>query len=75
MRPEDRRDGEIADSAGEFGFFSPHSWWPLFTAASVAIVALGVVFAWWLAILGMMFVVLTAFGFVLEYYRGIHIQQ
>jgi len=45
----------------------------LFTAASVGVVALGVVFAWWLAILGMMFVILTAFGFVLEYYRGIHI--
>ena len=39
----------------------------------LAVVALGVVFAWWLAILGMMFVILTAFGFVLEYYRGIHI--
>ena len=35
MRPEDRRDAEISESAGEFGFFSPHSWWPLFTAASV----------------------------------------
>lgn len=72
MRPEDRRDGEIAESAGEYGFFSPHSWWPLFTAASVAVVGLGIVFAWWLAILGLMFVVMTAFGFVLEYYRGVH---
>jgi hypothetical protein len=72
LRPEDRRDGEISEAAGEFGFFSPHSWWPLFTAASVGLTALGVVLAWWLAILGLMFVVLTAFGFVLEYYRGIH---
>ena len=72
LRPEDRRDGDISEAAGEFGFFSPHSWWPLFTAASVALTALGVVLAWWLAILGLMFVVLTAFGFVLEYYRGVH---
>jgi hypothetical protein len=73
LRPEDRRDGEISEAAGEYGFFSPHSWWPLFTAGSVAVVALGAIFAWWLAILGLMFVLLTAFGFVLEYYRGIHI--
>jgi hypothetical protein len=72
MRPEDRPDAEISEAAGEYGFFSPHSWWPLFTAASVATVALGVIFAWWLAILGMMFVITTAMGFVLEYYRGIH---
>jgi hypothetical protein len=25
--PEDNQEGEIADSAGEIGFFSPHSWW------------------------------------------------
>jgi hypothetical protein len=72
LRPEDRPDGEISEAAGEYGFFSPHSWWPLFTAASVAIVGLGVVFAWWLAIAGLMFVVITALGFVLEYYRGVH---
>ncbi len=27
--PEDNLEGEIADRAGELGFFSPHSWWPL----------------------------------------------
>ena len=26
--PEDNLEGEIADRAGEQGFFSPHSWWP-----------------------------------------------
>jgi hypothetical protein len=71
-RPEDRPDADISEAAGEYGFFSPHSWWPLFTAASAAVAALGVVFAWWLAILGLMFVVMSALGFVLEYYRGIH---
>src|SRR5664279_16904 len=50
LRPEDRRDGDISEAAGEFGFFSPHSWWPLFTAASAALTALGVVLAWWLAL-------------------------
>src|SRR5664279_303046 len=72
MRPEDRPDGEISEAAGEYGFFSPHSWWPLFAAASTAVAAVGVAFAWWLAILGLMFVIMSAFGFVLEYYRGVH---
>ena len=27
--PEDNPDAEIYDGAGEYGFFSPHSWWPM----------------------------------------------
>ena len=72
LRPEDRPDADISEAAGEYGFFSPHSWWPLMTAASAAIVALGVVFLWWMVILGLMLVIMSALGFVLEYYRGIH---
>ena len=72
LRPEDREDADIAEAAGEYGFFSPHSWWPLFAAGSAAVAALGVVFAWWLVIIGLMLVIMSAFGFVLEYYRGIH---
>jgi len=33
-RPEDRNDAEIAEGAGELGFFSPGSYWPLGIAAS-----------------------------------------
>ncbi len=40
-RPEDYEDAEIADGAGELGFFSPHSWWPLFIALSASITAVG----------------------------------
>jgi hypothetical protein len=69
-RPEDDKEAEIADGAGELGFFSPHSWWPLFSALAAATAALGVVIGWWMVILGMMFVVLAAIGFVFEYYRG-----
>ncbi len=36
-RPEDRKDGEIADGAGELGFFPPYSWWPLWCAATLGI--------------------------------------
>ncbi len=30
MRPEDDTEAEVSDGTGEIGFFSPHSWWPLF---------------------------------------------
>ena len=30
LRPEDNPQGEIDEGTGELGFFSPHSWWPLF---------------------------------------------
>ena len=72
VRPEDRPNADISEAAGEYGFFSPHSWWPLFTAGAVAIVGFGVALAWWLAIVGLMCVVITSLGFVLEYYRGVH---
>ncbi|MFM1758651.1 MAG: hypothetical protein RL193_1228, partial [Actinomycetota bacterium] len=33
LLPEDNLEAEIADGAGELGFYSPHSWWPLPVAA------------------------------------------
>ena len=39
-RPEDRKDGEIADGAGELGFFPPYSWWPLWCALTLGVVRL-----------------------------------
>src|ERR1700742_3623082 len=32
--PEDYEGAEISDGAGELGFFSPHSWWPIPIALS-----------------------------------------
>jgi len=71
-RPEDRADGEIADSAGEYGFYSPHSWWPLPTAASAAVTTLGFAFGWWISVIGVVALMMSAVGFVFEYYRGYH---
>jgi Cytochrome c oxidase subunit IV len=71
-RPEDRLDGEIDEAAGEFGFYSPHSWWPLPTAGSAAIACLGFAFGWWLTVLGGFMLIASAVGFVFEYYRGYH---
>jgi hypothetical protein len=70
LRPEDNPAGEIAEGTGELGFFSPHSWWPLITGLSAAVAALGVAIGWWLFLIGMLFVLLSAIGFVFEYYRG-----
>jgi hypothetical protein len=69
-RPEDRPEAEIAEGTGELGFFSPHSWWPLITGLSAAVAALGAAVGWWLFLIGMLFVLLSAIGFVFEYYRG-----
>jgi hypothetical protein len=71
-RPEDRVDAEIADGAGELGFFSPHSWWPLFCGLALAVCVLGVIFGWWLFIIGVGMGSVTLTGFIFEYYRGEH---
>ena len=72
-RPEDRRDGEIADGAGEIGFFPPYSWWPLWCGMTLAVcvyaIALG---AWWLFIIGVGLGAVTLSGWIFEYYRGEH---
>ena len=71
-RPEDRSDGEIEDASGEYGFFSPHSWWPLACASAGAVVFLGLVFGVWLFIIGVVYGVIAVLGLVFEYYRGEH---
>jgi len=69
-RPEDEHEGEIYQGTGELGFFSPHSWWPLFVGLSAAVAAAGAAIGWWLFLIGMLMVVLASIGFVFEYYRG-----
>ena len=72
-RPEDRQDAEIADGAGELGFFPPYSWWPLWCAGSLAVIVYGVALgAWWLVIIGVGLGALALSGWVFEYYRGEH---
>jgi hypothetical protein len=71
-RPEDRKDGEIADGAGELGFFPPYSWWPLWCAACAATIVLGIIFGWWLFIIGTVLGVFALSGLIFEYYRGEH---
>jgi hypothetical protein len=71
-RPEDRQDGEIAEGAGELGFFPPFSWWPLYAALAFSTCMLGIIFGWWLFIIGAGFGAVVVCGWVFEYYRGVH---
>ena len=69
-RPEDDQQGEIEQGTGELGFFSPHSWWPLFVGLAAALTAVGVAIGWWLFLIGALALLLAIIGFVFEYYRG-----
>jgi len=72
-RPEDRKDGEIADGAGELGFFPPYSWWPLWCALALGLIVYGTAMsAWWLVIIGFTARAVVTCGFAFEYYRGEH---
>ena len=72
-RPEDRQEGEIAEGAGELGFFPPYSWWPLWAAATAAVGFYALAFgAWWLLAIAMGLASITVSGWVFEYYRGEH---
>lgn len=72
-RPEDRIDGEIADGAGELGFFPPYSWWPLWCALTASVIIYGLAMgAWWLAIIGVGLGAVALSGWIFEYYLGEH---
>jgi hypothetical protein len=70
-RPEDYQDADIADGAGELGFFPPHSWWPILIALSFSTAAIGAAL-WlpWLIVSGVVMVLAAVSGLVFEYYVG-----
>jgi hypothetical protein len=68
-RPSDRGDADIEEGAGELGFFSPHSWWPLIAGAASATVALGLIIGWWLVIIGVVAMMYGTVGILFEYER------
>ena len=72
-RPEDRQDAEIADGAGELGFFPPYSWWPLWCGSTLAVCVFAIAMgAWWLFIMGVGIGALALCGWIYEYYVGEH---
>jgi len=71
IRPEDNAEAEISDGAGERGFFSPSSYWPVGIALAASLAAFGLAFnEWWLFGLGAVAILLTVAGLVFEYHVG-----
>ncbi|AKL65848.1 cytochrome c oxidase subunit 4 [Streptomyces goshikiensis] len=67
---QDNLEAEVADEAGELGFFSPHSWQPLSLAIGGALAFSGVIFGWWLMYFSAPVILVGLWGWVYEYYRG-----
>jgi hypothetical protein len=67
LLPQDNVTAEIADGAGELGFYSPHSWWPLPVALSACAAGLGLLVGWWLTTIALGALFISVFGFALEY--------
>jgi hypothetical protein len=69
-RPEDDPLAPVWAAEGEYGFFSPHSWWPLAVAASTAVLFLGLAVGWWLFTIGILLAGFAIIGWTFEYFRG-----
>ena len=70
-RPEDNPDAEVSDGAGELGFFSPGSYWPVACAASAALTGFALAFFHiWLIVIGIVAILITVGGLVFEYHTA-----
>ncbi|WP_024876094.1 cytochrome c oxidase subunit 4 [Saccharomonospora piscinae] len=70
-RPEDHEDAEISDGAGDLGFFSPGSYWPVGVAAAAALAGVALAFFQvWLIIVSGVALLIAIGGLVFEYHTG-----
>ena len=69
--PEDNLTALISDGAGELGFYSPHSWWPLPVALSMCALKLSLIIGWWLTVISLGALVISIIGMVTEYEKPI----
>jgi hypothetical protein len=69
QRPEDNPEAEISDGAGEVGFFSAGSYWPVAIAASGGLAAVALAF-WqvWLLVVALVLILAAVGGLVFEYH-------
>ncbi|MET9773912.1 cytochrome c oxidase subunit 4 [Streptomyces sp. NPDC006367] len=67
---QDNKEADVADDAGELGFFSPHSWQPLSLGIGAALSFLAVAVGWWLMYFSLPVILIGLWGWVFEYYRG-----
>ncbi|HCX84937.1 MAG TPA: cytochrome C oxidase subunit IV [Micrococcales bacterium] len=71
-RPEDDPLGTVESAAGEYGEFSPHSWWPFVLACGAAVLFLGVAVGWWVCVIGAVVGLIGLVGLLFEHSRGQH---
>ncbi len=70
LRPEDNDSADVADGAGDLGFFSPGSYWPFGIAFACAFFAIATAFLLvWLMIISAGFLVVAICGLQFEYHR------
>ena len=69
--PEDNLTALIADGAGDLGFYSPHSWWPLPVALSMCALTLSLIIGWWLTVISLGALVISIIGMVTEYEKPV----
>ncbi|CAB4330300.1 MAG: cytochrome c oxidase subunit 4 [Actinobacteria bacterium] len=69
--PEDNLTALISDGAGDLGFYSPHSWWPLPVALSMCALTLSLVIGWWLTVISLGALVISIIGMVTEYEKPV----
>ena len=67
LMPADNLTAEISDGAGELGFYSPHSWWPLPVALAATAMGMGLIIGWWLTIIALSALFFGIIGWVTEY--------
>ena len=68
-RPEDNPSGEISDGAGDVGFFSPGSYWPIMLAGAVALVAISLAFFFpWAITISAIILLICVGGLLFEYH-------
>ena len=70
--PEDREDGEIVEMSGEYGAFSPWSWWPLLLGIGCALFVTALAIGPWIIGLAVPVALLGLLGLVFEHSRGDH---
>jgi hypothetical protein len=68
-RPEDNAEAEVSDGAGDVGFFSPGSYWPITLAAAAALLAVSLAFFHvWLIVIAVVLLLMAVAGLVFEYH-------
>jgi len=68
-RPEDNPGGEISDGAGDVGFFSPGSYWPVILAGAVALTGISLAFMYfWAVAISIILIVMAVGGLLFEYH-------